>query len=134
MTRSIVILIGAESMKTIYAMAATAAILISAGANAGTTVSSSSTQCRSSAYGPPTCTTTTSSNDGESEAAAQRPRQVSAAQARKEREAMEAREHQWEAFCKPTGVVDKYGVTRLQYTHDGCEFGISKDIESFAEK
>lgn len=29
----------------------------------------------------------------------------------------------WEAFCKPVGTLDKYGVTRLSYAHEGCEFG-----------
>jgi hypothetical protein len=29
----------------------------------------------------------------------------------------------WVAFCKPTIEVDKYGVERYRYAHEGCEFG-----------
>lgn len=38
----------------------------------------------------------------------------------------DARIAEWESFCKPVGVPDKYGVTRLQYAHAGCEFGRRK--------
>jgi hypothetical protein len=120
-------------MKTIYAIAMTAAVLISATAGAGTTVTTSSTQCKPSAYGPPTCTTTTTKNDDADQGGNSTPRQKSAADARKEQQEADARDRRWEAFCKPTGVVDKFGVTRLQYAHQGCEFGISQDIESFAQ-
>jgi hypothetical protein len=123
---------GAETMKTIYAIAMTAAVLISATAGAGTTVTTSSTQCKPSAYGAPTCTTTTTKND-DADQGSSTPRQKSAAEARKEQQEADARDRRWEAFCKPTGVVDKFGVTRLQYAHRGCEFGISEDIESFAQ-
>jgi hypothetical protein len=122
---------GAESMKTIYAIAMAAAVLISESAGAGTTVTTTSKNCRDSAYGPSTCTTTTTSNDTEQSTPAPRP--SNAAQARKEQQEADAREHQWEEFCKPTGVVDKFGITRLQYAHQGCEFGISEDTGSFAQ-
>jgi len=126
---------GAETMKTIYAIAMTAAVLISAAAGAGTTVTTSSTRCKPSAYGPETCTTTTTKNDDADQGSqgSSTPRQKSAAEARKEQQEADARDRRWEAFCKPTGVVDKFGVTRLQYAHRGCEFGISEDIESFAQ-
>lgn len=29
----------------------------------------------------------------------------------------------WESFCRPTGVVDSEGVTRMRYAHEGCENG-----------
>lgn len=35
----------------------------------------------------------------------------------------EARMRRWEEFCKPTPEVDRYGVTRLRYAHEGCEYG-----------
>jgi hypothetical protein len=35
----------------------------------------------------------------------------------------EDRARKWEAFCQPTPVVGKYGVTYLHYAHEGCEFG-----------
>jgi hypothetical protein len=123
---------GAESMKTIYAIALAAAILISETAGAGTTVTTSSTNCRRSAYGPATCTTTTTKND-DADQANSTPKEKSAAQARREQQEADARDRQWEAYCKPTGVVDKFGITRLQYAHQGCEFGISEDTGSFAQ-
>jgi hypothetical protein len=123
---------GLKTMKTIYAIAMTAAVLISATAGAGTTVTTSSTNCRPSAYGPPTCTTTTTKND-DADQVSPAPKQKSTAEARKELQEADARDRRWEAFCRPTGVVDKFGVTRLQYAHQGCEFGISEDIGSFAQ-
>src|ERR1700682_3117234 len=121
-------------MKTIYAIAMTAAVLISATAGAGTTVTRSSTNCRPSTYGPPTCTTTTTKNDDADQgSSSSTPKQKSTAEARREQQEVDARDRRWEAFCRPTGVVDKFGVTRLQYAHQGCEFGISEDIESFAQ-
>jgi hypothetical protein len=36
------------------------------------------------------------------------------------------RERKWEAFCKPQANVDKLGVTRYSYAHEGCEFGRSE--------
>lgn len=38
----------------------------------------------------------------------------------------EERARQWEVFCKPVTVEDRYGVSRLQYAHEGCEYGRSK--------
>lgn len=29
----------------------------------------------------------------------------------------------WDAFCFPTDYVDDYGVTRVKYAHEGCEYG-----------
>lgn len=34
-----------------------------------------------------------------------------------------AQDEKWAAFCKPVGVVDRYGVTYLHYAHPGCEYG-----------
>ena len=119
-------------MKTICAIAVTAFVLMSASADAGTTVTTSSTNCRRSAYGPQTCTTTTTKND-DSEQSTAAPKQKTAAEVRKEQEEAEARIRQWEAFCRPTKAVDKFGITRLSYAHEGCEFGISQDTESFAQ-
>ena len=34
----------------------------------------------------------------------------------------------WDAFCDPTEYVDAYGVTRLSYAHDGCEYGPPKHL------
>ena len=34
-----------------------------------------------------------------------------------------ARDHRWVAYCKPFIVQDRYGVSRYQYAHAGCEFG-----------
>ena len=103
-------------MKTIWAIAMTAFVLMSASAGAGTSVS----------------TTTTTKND-DSEQATGTPKQKTAAEVRKEQEEAEARIRQWEAFCRPTKAIDKFGITRLSYAHEGCEFGISQDTESFAQ-
>ena len=29
----------------------------------------------------------------------------------------------WEAFCKPTRTYDNFGMVRLVYARNGCEFG-----------
>lgn len=122
-------------MKTICAIAMTAFVLMSASAGAGTSVSTTttSTNCKRSAYGPQTCTTTTSKNEDSEQSSAAPPKQRSAAEIRKEQEEAEARIRQWEAFCRPTKAIDKFGITRLSYAHEGCEFGISQDTESFAQ-
>jgi hypothetical protein len=33
------------------------------------------------------------------------------------------RDRKWVAYCKPFVVQDRYGVSRYQYAHVGCEFG-----------
>jgi hypothetical protein len=121
-------------MKTICAIAMTAFVLMSASAGAGTTVSTTTTatNCKKSAYGPQTCTTMTTKND-DSEQSTATPKQKTAAEIRREQEEAEARIRQWEAFCRPTKAIDKFGITRLSYAHEGCEFGISQDTESFAQ-
>ena len=68
-----------KTMKPLYAIAFSAAVLISWSAVAETTVSTTSRNCRSSAYGPSTCTTTTTTSNG-SEPANQK--QISAAEDR----------------------------------------------------
>jgi hypothetical protein len=40
--------------------------------------------------------------------------------------AREERFQRWEAFCRPVGRLDQYGVTRMAYAHAGCEFGRSE--------
>jgi hypothetical protein len=106
-------------MKPLYALAFSAAVLMSWSAVAQTTVSTTSRSCRSSAYGPSTCTTTTTNSNG-SEPANQK--QLGAAEDREEKE---ARIRKWEEFCKPTGFVDDMGITRLRYAHAGCDLGRS---------
>ena len=32
----------------------------------------------------------------------------------------------WEAFCRPTRTHDEFGVVRLAYARNGCEFGINE--------
>ena len=109
-------------MKPLYALAFSAAVLMSWSAVAETTVSTTSRNCRSSAYGPSTCTTTTTTSNG-SEPATQK--QISAAEDRLYQEEKEARIRKWEEFCKPTGFVDDMGITRLRYAHAGCDLGRS---------
>jgi hypothetical protein len=109
-------------MKPLYALAFSAAVLMSWSAVAETTVTTTSRSCRSSAYGPSTCTTTTTTGNG-SEGAAQK--QMSIVEERLYKEAKEARIRRWEEFCKPTGFVDDMGITRLRYAHAGCDLGRS---------
>jgi len=105
-------------MKPLYAIAMLGTVLISWSASAETTVTSRS--CRASTYGPSTCTTVTKTlND--SEATPQK--QMSQAEERKYLEEKEARIRKWEEFCKPTGVTDSMGITRLRYAHEGCDLG-----------
>ena len=118
-------------MKPLYALAFSAAVLMSWSAVAETTVSTTSRNCRSSAYGPPTCTTTTSTSNGSQEPVTQK--QISAAEDRLYQEAKEARIRKWQEFCKPTGVVDDMGITRLRYAHAGCDLGRSGDAGSVAQ-
>jgi hypothetical protein len=107
-------------MKPVYALAFTATVLMSWSAVAETTVTTTSRNCRASAYGPETCTTTTTTGNG-SEPAAQK--QMSIAEERLYREAKEARIRKWEEFCKPAAFVDDMGITRLRYAHAGCDLG-----------
>jgi hypothetical protein len=117
-------------MKPLYALAFSAAVLMSWSAVAETTVTTTSRSCRSSAYGPETCTTTTSTGNG-SEPAGQK--QMSIVEERLYREAKEARIRKWEEFCKPTGFVDDMGITRLRYAHAGCDLGRSGESGPVAQ-
>jgi len=106
-------------MKVLYAIAMSAAVLTSWSAVAETTVSTTSTNCTRSAYGPGSCTTTTTSGGN----APPSQRQMSIVEERLYREEKEARIRKWEEFCKPTGFVDDMGITRLRYAHAGCDLG-----------
>jgi hypothetical protein len=33
---------------------------------------------------------------------------------------------EWESFCKPASIQDKYGVVRLVYAHENCDLGRSR--------
>ena len=111
-------------MKSIYAIAMLTTVLMSWSASAETTVSTSSTSCRRSAYGPEQCTTTTNTGSGSASASQ---KQMSQAEERKYFEEKEARIRKWEDYCKPTGVIDKMGITRLRYAHEGCDLGRNGD-------
>ena len=112
-------------MKPLYVLAISAAVLTSWSAVAETSVTTTSTRCRSSAYGPSTCTETRTTSNGSSEPANQKP--MSIMEERMNREEKEARIRKWEEFCKPTGFVDDMGITRLRYAHAGCDLGRSGD-------
>jgi hypothetical protein len=86
----------------------------------------STTVCKPNIGGGSTCTTRESMP-------AQPPRQLSQAEERQQREERDASIRKWEAYCKPTRRVDKEGVIRLQYAHEGCEFGRSEADEVVAE-
>jgi hypothetical protein len=111
-------------MKPLYALAFSAAVLMSWSAVAETRVETTSRSCKSSAYGPSTCTTTITTSNG-SEPATQK--QITAAEDRLYRDEQEVRIRKWEEFCKPTGFVDDMGITRLRYAHAGCDLGRSGD-------
>ena len=117
-------------MKPLYAIAISTAVLMSWSAVAETRVETTSTSCKSSAYGPRTCTTTTTSSNG-SEPANQK--QMSIVEERQYREEKEARIRKWEEYCKPTGFIDDMGITRLRYAHAGCDLGRSGDGGSAAQ-
>lgn len=112
-------------MKSLYSVAIATAVLMSWSAVAETTVSTTSTSCKRSAYGPSTCTETRTTSSGSSAPANDRP--MSDAEERQYREAKEARIRKWEEFCKPTGFVDDMGITRLRYARPGCDLGRSGD-------
>lgn len=92
-------------MKKIMMIAATLTALMTS-ANA-TTVT---THC-AHGYGQFGCTTSIGRSGGAAGGAA------------RSAEDIEAERVKWVAFCKPVGHLDKYGVTRLTYAHEGCEFG-----------
>ena len=117
-------------MKSLYAFAISTAVLMSWSAVAETSVSTTSTSCKHSAYGPSTCTETRITSNG-SGSANEKP--MNSAEERMYREAREARIRKWEEFCKPTGVVDDMGITRLRYAHAGCDLGRSGDGGSLAQ-
>jgi hypothetical protein len=114
-------------MKPLYAIAMLSTVLMSWSASAETTISS--TSCTRSAYGTGSCTTTTTV--GGSQTANQK--QLSLAEERKFQEEKEARIRKWEEFCKPTGVIDNMGITRLRYAHEGCDLGRSGDAGPVAQ-
>jgi hypothetical protein len=111
-------------MKSLYALAISAAVLTSWSAVAETSVTTTSTSCRGGTYGPSICTETRSTSSG-SQPANEKP--VSIVEERQYREAKEARIRKWEEFCKPTGFIDDMGITRLRYAHPGCDLGRSGD-------
>jgi hypothetical protein len=117
-------------MKSLYALAISAAVVASWSAVAETTVTTTSMSCRGGGYGPQTCTETKTTSSG-SDSANQK--QLSIAEERAYREAKEARIRKWEEFCKPTGFVDDMGITRLRYAHPGCDLGRSGDGGSLAQ-
>ena len=117
-------------MKPLYVIAFSAAVLMSWSAVAETSVTTTSTSCRSSAYGPSTCTETRSTSSGAQPANEKR---MSIVEERLYREAQEARIRKWEEFCKPTGFVDDMGITRLRYAHAGCDLGRNGDGGSLAQ-
>jgi hypothetical protein len=116
-------------MKPLYALAFSAAVLMSWSAVAETTVTTTSRSCRSSAYGPSTCTTTTTTGNGEP--AAQK--QMSIVEERLYKEAKEARIRRWEEFFKPVSFIDDMGITRLRYAQAGCDLGRSGESGPVAQ-
>jgi hypothetical protein len=110
-------------MKPLYALVFSTAVLMSWSAVAETTVTTTSTSCRSSAYGPSTCTETRSTSSGSQP----NEKQMSIVEERLYREAKEARIRKWEEFCKPISFIDDMGITRLRYAHAGCDLGRSSE-------
>jgi hypothetical protein len=106
-------------MKSLCALAFSAAVLTSWSAVAETTVTTTSTSCRGTI-----CTETRVVSSG-SEPANQK--QMSIVEERLYREEKEARIRKWEEFCKPTSFIDDMGITRLRYAHAGCDLGRSGD-------
>jgi hypothetical protein len=86
----------------------------------------STTVCKPNPGGGSTCTTSSRDN------LPAIPRQLSPAEARQLREDREASISKWEAYCKPTRRIDKEGIARLQYAHEGCEVGRSEPDEVVA--
>ena len=117
-------------MKSLYAFAISTAVLMSWSAVAETSVSTTSTSCKHSAYGPSTCTETRTTSNG-SEPTNQK--QMSIVEERLYREQKETRIRKWEEFCKPTGFIDDMGITRLRYAHAGCDLGRSGEGGSLAQ-
>jgi hypothetical protein len=103
-------------MKPLYALAFSAAVLMSWSAVAETTVTTTSTNCRGS-----TCTETRTVSNG----APPTEKQMSIVEERLYREQKEARIRKWEEFCKPASFIDDMGITRLRYAHAGCDLGRS---------
>jgi hypothetical protein len=122
-----------KTMKPLYVLAVSAAVLTSWSAVAETSVTTTSTKCSSSAYGPSTCTETRTTSNGSGGSGPANQKQMSIVEARMDREEKEARIRKWEEFCKPTGFVDDMGITRLRYAHAGCDLGRSGDGGSAAQ-
>jgi hypothetical protein len=117
-------------MKPLCALAIAATVLTSWSAVAETRIETTSSNCRSSAYGPSSCTTTTTSSNG-SETPSQR--QMGIVEERLYREEREARIRKWEEFCKPSSFVDDMNITRLRYAHPGCDLGRNSDGGAVAQ-
>jgi hypothetical protein len=111
-------------MKLTYA-AAMIAVVLASSAWAQTAVTTSTTSCKDT-YAGHVCTTISSTGEPES------PRQLSQKEERKYREDKAASIRKWEAYCRPTRHIEEFGVTRLHYAHEGCEFGRSETDEEVA--
>ena len=120
-------------MKPLYVLAISAAVLTSWSAVAETSVTTTSTKCSSSAYGPSTCTETRTTSNGSGGSGPANQKQMSIVEARMDREEKDARIRKWEEFCKPAGFIDDMGITRLRYAHAGCDLGRSGDGGSVAQ-
>lgn len=114
-------------MKTRLVLAAvlliTAAVALVSECHAGTQTTSTESTCRRIAGGGTTCRTSTSIPDGRPDRELTKAERADVARDNAERD---ARIEKWEAFCKPVGVVDAYGVTRLTYAHKNCDLGRSE--------
>ena len=117
-------------MKPLYVLAISAAVLTSWSAVAETTVTTTSTSCKSSAYGPSSCTETRTTSSG---AQPTNQKQMSIVEERLYLAEKEARIRKWEEFCKPAGFVDDMGITRLRYAHAGCDLGRNGEGGSLAQ-
>src|SRR6266436_5667968 len=116
-----------KKMKLICSAAMITAVLVSsAGAQTTTT---STTNCKDSAYTGHTCTTTAVT---ESNPEPQSARQVSREEERKVWAEREANIRKWEAYCRPTRHIDKLGVTFLHYAQEGCDVGRTESDEAVA--
>ena len=116
-------------MKPLYALAFSAAVLMSWSAVAETTVPTTSRNCRTSAYGPETCTTTTTTWNG-------RPAipETDEYRGRAAVPGSEGSAHpQVGRVLQADRFFDDMGITRLRYAHAGCDLGRSGDGGSVAQ-
>lgn len=112
-------------MKAVYT---TLILSVALGSNAWAGDFDSTSKCGQDYFGRYSCNSTSTFKSGGGDRTQGEP--IGKEQVRRLKEEEKERFEKWEQYCKPVGRVDKMGVTRLQYAHEGCDLGRTGDDET----